>query len=204
MEPHQYTVPRIARIRMVEPISAGLSFLATYNQPTRAVGVCHTSCALGEGRYTRKEAIAMTVAKEQIRVWVSPETKAFLEQRAAQQGRALSEVACEMLEQSEAQLKVGEASPWLEGMIDAVLSKYFHGFPEVLDQLVMAAFEQRKWAGSEYVRLLELTGDKNIESQDQRVAKLSSQIQGWARSKADDFFQGLAGPEELIEPDDAD
>jgi len=144
----------------------------------------------------------MAAAKEQIRVWVTPETRAFLEQRAAQQGRALSEAACEMLEQSEAQLKAGEASPWLEGMLDAVLSKYFVGFPEVLDRLVVASYEQRQWAGSQYVKILELTGDKSVQSQDQRVAKLSGQIEDWARHKADELFQALATPEEFIAPDE--
>ena len=187
---------------MVEPITAGLSFLATYHPPTRAESVCHTSWALAQGRSTRKEAITMTVAKEQIRVWVSPETKAFLEQRAKQTGRAMSEVACEMLEQSEAQLKVGEASPWLESLLDAVLSKYFQGFPQTLDRLVAASFEQRKWAGTHFVRLIELIGDKNVDSQNQRVIKLTSQIEEWARTQADDFFQSLALPEELIEPDE--
>jgi len=142
----------------------------------------------------------MSNAKEQIRAWVAPETKAFLEHKAEETGRALSEVACQMLEERAIQIKTGEVSPWLSDMIDAVLARYFQGFPEVLRRLVTASFEAEGWGNAEFLKLLEIAGDKDPKSQDQRAAKLATNIQAFARQRADEFFQALAEPEEWIEP----
>lgn len=142
--------------------------------------------------------------KHEIRAWVDESTYAALSAQAIQQKISKSEVIRQVLNRYLGEASAAAAAPWLASLLDAVLSKYFVGFPEVLDRLTVASFEQQKWAGSQYVRLIELTGDKNMESQNQRVAKLTSQIEDWARTKADDFFQSLSEPEELIEPDDAD
>ena len=142
----------------------------------------------------------MAVAKEQIRVWVSPETRAFLEQRAAQQGRALSEVACEMLEQFEAQLKAGEASPWLESMLDAVLAKYFDTLPQVLDRLVFGAIENRQWFTATMAKLIELTGDRDRANQDRRVKAALDQITAHVRAQTDEFFATIGQDAFIPEP----
>ena len=140
--------------------------------------------------------------KHEIRAWVDESTYAALSAQAIQRKISKSEVVRQVLNRHLGEANAAAAAPWLESLLDAVLSKYFQGFPQTLDRLVAASFEQRKWAGTHFVRLIELTGDKNIESQDQRVAKLTSQIEDWARTKADDFFQTLTAPEELIEPDE--
>jgi hypothetical protein len=143
----------------------------------------------------------MATAKEQIRVWISPETKAFLEQRAEEGHRALSEVACQMLEEREVEIKTTEISPWLVDMLDAVLSKYLHGFSQILDRLVLSAFEEADWTNTQVLKLLEISGIKDPAAQDQRIAAITTQIRAHARAKADEFFQSLNGPEALIEPE---
>lgn len=140
--------------------------------------------------------------KREIRAWVDESTYAALSAQAIQRKISKSEVVRQVLNRHLGEANAAAAAPWLESLLDAVLSRYFQGFPQTLDRLVVASYEQRKWAGTHFVRLIELIGDKSIDSQNQRVIQLTSQIEEWARAQADDFFQSLAGPEELIEPDE--
>jgi hypothetical protein len=140
--------------------------------------------------------------KHEIRAWVDESTYAALSARAAQQKISKSEVVRQVLNRHLGEANAAAASPWLESLLDAVLSKYFQGFPQTLDRLVAASYEQRSWAQSAYLRLLDVSGVKDPATQDQRVAALAEKVQAYAQTQADDFFQSLTAPEELIEPDE--
>lgn len=142
--------------------------------------------------------------RQQMRTYFSAEQATKIERYAIDHDQTYAGAVRDLVDRGLGMEAAQESAPWLADLLDAVLSRYFQGFPQTLDRLVMASFEQRKWAGTHFVRLIELIGDKSIDSQNQRVAKLTSQIQEWAKAQADDFFQSLAAPEELIEPDEPD
>lgn len=96
------------------------------------------------------------------------------------------------------------ASAVLESLLDAILAKHFAALPRVLDRLVFAAIEERQWHSSEMAKLLELTGDRDPASQDQRIAKLQAKITAHVRELTDEFFAAVAREaqeEETLIPD---
>ncbi len=140
-----------------------------------------------------------SVPMQRVKIWLPDDVYQALKAKSERDGTSQSEIARHLGEDV-----AGQSAPWLADMIDAVLAKYFQGFPQVLDRLVVAAYEQRSWSQSELVKLIELTGDKDPRSQDTRVAKTADQITAYARRQADDFFQRLGQPEEMIEPPEPD
>ena len=138
--------------------------------------------------------------KRELRVWLTESDyralKAHADRLAVSQSEAVRQAVSKYLGEDAA----GQSAPWLADMIDAVLGKYFQGFPQVLERLVESAFEQRSWSESSFLKLLEATGDKDQKSQDSRVAKARDHIAQYARTHADQFFQSLGQPDELIEP----
>lgn len=137
-----------------------------------------------------------------VKIWLREDTYQALQAKARASGDSQSEIVRQAVAQYLGEANAAAAAPWLASLLDAVLSRYFQGFPQTLDRLVAASFEQRSWAQSAYLRLLEAGGVKDPASQDQRVAALAEKVQAYARTQADDFFQSLATPEELIEPDE--
>ncbi len=136
----------------------------------------------------------------ELRIWLRDSDyralKAHAERIAISQSEAVRQAVAKYLGEDAA----GQSAPWLSDMIDAVLAKYFVGFPQVLDRLIEKAYALESWDRTALLKLIELTGDKDPRSQDTRVAKTADQITAYARRQADDFFQRLGQPEELIEP----
>ena len=136
----------------------------------------------------------------ELRVWLRDSDYRALKAHADRQAVSQSEAVRQAVSKYLGEDAAGQSAPWLGDMIDAVLSKYFQGFPQVLERLVESAFEQRSWAQSSFLKLLEVAGDKDTKSQDARLEKIVGQIQNAATQKADQFFQSLGQPDELIEP----
>ena len=138
----------------------------------------------------------------ELRVWLRDSDyralKAHAERIAISQSEAVRQAVAKYLGEDAA----GQSAPWLADMIDAVLAKYFQGFPQVLEQLIAKTFALESWERTAMLKLIELTGDKDTKSQDARVAKTTGQIAAYAREQADKFFQSLGQPDELIEPPD--
>jgi len=137
-----------------------------------------------------------------VKIWFREDTYQALQAKAARDGESQSEIIRRAVAKYLGEDTAGQAAPWLADMIDAVIAKYFQGFPEVLDRLVTATYEAQGWGNAEILKLLEATGDKDPKSQDQRAAKLAANIQTFARQQADEFFRTVAAPEEWIEPDE--
>ena len=137
---------------------------------------------------------------QRVKVWLTESDYRALKAKAERDGISQSEAVRRAVARHLGEDAAGQSAPWLADMIDAVLAKYFQGFPQVLDRLVVGAFEQRSWSQTSFLKLLEATGVKDTQNQDERLAKAVSQITAHAREKADAFFQSLAEPEEFIEP----
>jgi len=140
--------------------------------------------------------------RHELRIWIREPDYQGLKSQADRDGLSLSEAGRQAIARHLGADAAGQAAPWLVDALDAVLSKYFQGFPEVLRRLVTATYEAEGWGNAEFLKLLEIAGDKDPKSQDQRAAKLATNIQAFARQRADEFFQTLAEPEEWIEPSD--
>ena len=138
----------------------------------------------------------------ELRIWLRESDYRTLKAKSEVDGESQSEIVRRAVSQYLGEDAAGQSAPWLADMLDAVLSRYFQGFPEVLNRLVVSTFEVQGWGHAEFLKLLEATGDKDPKSQDERAAKLVENIQTFARQQADEFFQTLAEPEELIEPDE--
>lgn len=138
-----------------------------------------------------------------VKIWLREDIYQALQAHAAAERVSQSEIIRTAVVKHLGEEAAGQTAPWLADMLDAVLSRYFQGFPETLQRLVFSTYEAQSWNSSGFVKLLELTGDKNTESQNQRVAKMSNSIAEFADRKTAEFFQALNGPEELIEPDES-
>ncbi len=140
--------------------------------------------------------------RQQMRTYFSAEQATKIERYAIDHDQTYAQAVRDLVNRGLGEDAAGQSAPWLADMIDAVLGKYFQGFPEVLDRLVTATFEAQGWGNAEFLKLLEIAGDKDPKSQDERAAKLVTNIQTFARQQANEFFQSLSAPEELIEPDE--
>lgn len=141
-------------------------------------------------------------SQRELRIRIHESDYRALKTKADLNGVSQSEIVRRALTKYLGEEAAVESAPWLADMIDAVLSRYFQGFPQVLDRLVLSAFEEADWTNTQVLKLLELSGIKDPAAQDQRFETITTQIRAHAREKADEFFQALNGPEELIESDE--
>lgn len=138
----------------------------------------------------------------ELRIWIRESDYRALKTKAEGEGASQSKIVRQAVSNYLGEDAAGKSAPWLASLLDAVLSKYFAGFPEVLDRLVVATYAHHSWSTSQFAKLLELSGVKDPQAQDQRVSAIAEKIREYARRQADEFFQSLSAPEELIEPDE--
>ena len=140
--------------------------------------------------------------RQQMRTYFSAEQATQIERYAIDHDQTYAQAVRDLVDRGLGMEAAQASAPWLESLLDAVMAKYFRDFPEVLNRLVVSTFEQTSWGMSLLVKLLELVGEKDHDRQDARVKKTVDQIADYARRKADEFFQEVSTPEELIEPDE--
>jgi len=139
-------------------------------------------------------------AKRELRIWLRESDYRALKIKAEMDGSSQSEIARQAITRYLGEDAAEQSAPWLADMFDAILARYFQGFPAVLSHLVATSYEQHTWQTSQFAKLLELSGIKDATTQDQRTTDLAQKIRQHAQVLADQFFQELTLPEELIEP----
>lgn len=137
----------------------------------------------------------------ELRVWLRDSDYRALKAQAERDGLSQSEAVRQAVAKYLGEDAAGQSAPWLESMLDAVLAKYFQGFPQVLDRLVVGAFEQRHLSGTIFSKLIQVADhETDLRKQDERWTKLLDQVKPAARQQADEFFQSLSESSEFIEP----
>ena len=138
--------------------------------------------------------------EHQFRVWLTDEMYSIIREQAAANAISQAEQLRRFLAAGIGQHVVQQAAPWLESLLDAILSKYFADLPPVLDRLVFGAIETRQWFTATMAKLIELTGDRDRANQDRRVKAALDQITAYTRAQTDEFFATIGQDAFIPEP----
>lgn len=142
-------------------------------------------------------------SRKKLRTWFSDEEVIRIQRYADDHGLSYPKAIRALVQKGLGEDAASAATPVLESMLDAILFKYFQGMPQILDQLVVAGFEQRQIGGAMAMKILESGGLKASDAAARWKQSFES-LAGRARQQADEFFRSLVeegyieGPE-LVE-----
>lgn len=140
----------------------------------------------------------------ELRVWLRESDYLAVKTKAAVDGVSQSELARQAIAKHIGEDAAGQSAPWLADMLDAVMSKYFQEFPQVLGRLVESAYEQREYSRSLILQTLKIGGEKDPVKLADRLEKLHENIVGHAHEKAAEFFEILSDEQMIHRPEATD
>ncbi len=133
----------------------------------------------------------MTTKRKQLRTYFSDEEVVRIQRYADDHGLSYPKAIRALVQKGLGEDAASTATPVLESMLDAILYKYFQGMPQILDQLVVAGFEQRQIGGALAMKMLESSGGLKPDAAGARWKQSFGTLAGTARQQADEFFRSL-------------
>lgn len=128
--------------------------------------------------------------RKKLRTWFTDEEVTRIQRYADDHGLSYPKAIRALVQKGIGEGAASAATPVLESLLDSILYKYFQGMPQILDQLVVAGYEQRQIGGSLAVRMLESGGVPSSDAGARWKRSLET-ITDRARQQADEFFRSL-------------
>ena len=130
-------------------------------------------------------------SKKEIRAWIPETMYQAIRDKAVREGVSQSEIIRQLMDRGLGEDAASAATPVLESLLDSILYKYFQGLPQILNQLVVAGFEQRQIGGALAMKMLESSGGLKPDAAGARWMQSFKALASTARQQAAEFFRSL-------------